>query len=427
MHFTDTYLPRRDGVVTSVRTLVAALSAAGHPALTVVPRHPGQSGREGLLRLPALPCGVADLRMSPWLLRGSWATGALARIAAAAPDVVHVHTPGPVGLLGVLAARSLGVPLVQTYHTDLHAYADAYRVPGAALRASLRLYARRLGLPRPAVPAPVTGPGRRAVSSGRRRATLDATNSLLLGGADALVVPTRAVLDRLDLPVPAERIVVIPTGVAARPTDPAAVAAFRAAHGIAATDRVALFVGRVNPEKGVELLIEAFARVAVGRPEVRLVLVGAVYDGRWLTGLLHRHRVAGRVVVTGQQAPDVVAAAYGSADVFAFPSTTDTQALVLQEAAHAGVPVVMVDPALHRHGPLAGAAVLTGADPAGLAAGLRAVLDDPGAARALAAAAARHAAAHTPAGYAAAMHAVYARVTARPEPSRAGAAPAGRA
>jgi hypothetical protein len=86
----------------------------------------------------------------------------------------------------------------------------------------------------------------------------------------------------------------------------------------------------------------------------------------------------------------------------------------------------MVDPALHRHGPLAGAAVLAGPDPAGLAAGLRAVLDDPGAARTLAAEAARHAAAHTPAGYAAAMHAVYAQVTARREPCRAGAAPAGR-
>jgi len=47
----------------------------------------------------------------------------------------------------VLAARTLGVPLVQTYHTDLHAYADAYRVPHAALSAGVRLYAHRLGTP----------------------------------------------------------------------------------------------------------------------------------------------------------------------------------------------------------------------------------------------------------------------------------------
>jgi glycosyltransferase involved in cell wall biosynthesis len=405
IHFTDTYLPRRDGVVTSVRTLVAALSASGHSALTVVPRHPDQADDDALIRLAAVPCGVADLRMSRWPLRRAWALGALAEIAAAAPEVVHVHTPGPVGLLGVLAARTLGVPLVQTYHTDLHAYADAYRVPHAALLASLHLYARRLGLPRPATVPTSTGPGRRA---GRRRAVVDATNTLLLGDADALVVPTRAVLQRLRPPVAAERVFVIPTGVAARPIDPAAVRDFRAAHGLTDATRVVLFVGRVNREKGVELLAEAFARLATGRDDLRLVLVGAVYDRRWLAALLDRHGIAGRVVVTGQQPPAGVSAAYGSADVFAFPSTSDTQALVLQEAAHAGLPVVMVDEALHEHGPLAGAAVLTRPDARDLAAGLGTVLDDPQGTGRLARRAARHAGGHTPQAYAAAMHAVYA-------------------
>lgn len=370
-----------------------------------------------MLQLLAVPCGVADLRMSPWPLRGRWATQALGRIAAVAPDVIHVHTPGPVGLLGVLAARSLGVPLVQTYHTDLHAYADAYRLPGVALGASLRLYAHRLGKPRPELLLPITGPDRRAVSSGRRRAALDAANQLLLGDADAVVVPTRAVLDRLDLPVPADRIVVIPTGVAARPADAAAVRAFRSAHGIGETERVILFVGRVNREKGIDLLVEAFGQLAARCAATRLVLVGAVYDARWLAGLLHRAGLTGRVVVAGQQPPAVVAAAYGSAEVFAFASSTDTQALVLQEAAHAGVPVVMVDPALHRHGPLAGAAVLTRRTPEAFAAGVGLLLDDPGTAGRLAARAALHAAQHSPQAYAAAITAVYAAVTARPPAS----------
>jgi glycosyltransferase involved in cell wall biosynthesis len=406
--FTDTYLPRRDGVVTSVLTLVAALSAAGHPATTVVPRHPGQPDRDGLLRLRAVPCGVADLRMSPWLLRGSWAIGALAAIAAAAPDVVHVHTPGPIGLLGVLAARRLGVPLVQTYHTDLHAYADAYRLPSAALRAGLRLYAHRLGMPRPAqTPAQATGPGRRGAASGRRRATLDATYALLLGEAAAVVVPSRAVFGRFDPPVAADRVFVIPTGVADRPVNPAAVLAFRSFHRIGATDRVILFVGRVNREKGVDLLISAFARLAGTVPDVRLVLVGAVYDSRWLAGLLQDAGIADRVVVAGQQNPEVVRAAYGIAEVLAFPSITDTQGLVLQEAAHAGVPIVMADPALHAHGPLGGAAVLTGGRPAEFAAGIRGLLDEPTSARRLAARAARRAAELSPEGYAAAMTDVY--------------------
>ncbi|MEV4631243.1 glycosyltransferase [Micromonospora sp. NPDC049523] len=413
VHFTDTYLPRRDGVVSSIRTLVRALADRGHPGLTVVPRHPGQAGEPDLMRLRALPCGVADLRLSPWLLHGATATGTIAEIAATAPEVVHVHTPGPVGLLGVLTARRLGLPLVQTYHTDLHAYVDAYRVPTGALRGAVRLYAHRLGVPRPAVGAePDSGGAEQAgqdPAALRRRAALDATNLLLLGGADAVVVPTRAVLDRISLPVPADRVFLVPTGVAARRTTPAEVAAFRAAHGIADADKVILFVGRVNREKGVDLLVNAFAALLGGCPHARLVLVGAIYEARWLAELLRSvgAEVAARISVIGQQPPSTVAAAYGAAEVLAFPSGTDTQALVLQEAALAGVPAVLVDPVLHRHGPLAGAADCADPTATGFAAALLRLLTDPAAARRLGELAADRAAEHTPERYAAAICDVY--------------------
>jgi glycosyltransferase involved in cell wall biosynthesis len=423
VHFTDTYLPRRDGVITSIRTLAAALAAAGHPGLTVAPRHPHQPEEPGLLPLRALPCGVADLRLSPWLLRGAAAAGTIAEVASAAPDVVHVHTPGPVGLLGVLTARRLGLPLVQTYHTDLHAYADAYRVPARALRAGVRLYARRLGVPRPPLPAPPSSDptmahpisGTRPPAAARRRAALDATNVLLLGDADAVVVPTAAVLGRIDLPVPAERVFVVPTGVAPRRTSPAAVDAFRQQYGLARDDRVVLFVGRINREKGVDLLISAFVRVLAGCPQARLVLVGALYEPRWLAALLRAAgpEVAARVISTGQQPPDTVAAAYGAAEVFAFPSRTDTQALVLQEAGLAGVPVVLVDRVLHERGALGGAAMCTDATPDDFAAGVLRLLADRDAARRLAAAGEERAARHTPERYAATMCEVYAAAAAR--------------
>jgi glycosyltransferase involved in cell wall biosynthesis len=424
VHFTDTYLPRRDGVVTSIRTLAHALADRGHPGLTVVPRHPGQAAEPDLLRLRAVPCGIAGLRVSPWLLYGSAATGTIAEIAATDPEIIHVHTPGPVGLLGVLTARRLGLPLVQTYHTDLHAYVDAYRVPAQALHATVRLYAHRLGVPRP--PVAPDGPGRRAPANTRRRAALDATNLLLLGDADAVVVPTRAVLDRISLPVPPDRVFLVPTGVAARPTSPLQVGAFRTGHGIAPADRVILFVGRINREKGVDLLISAFARVHASCPQARLVLVGAVYDPRWVAELLRSvgPAVASRVTLVGQQPPGVVAAAYGAAEVFAFPSTTDTQALVLQEAAHAGVPAVLVDAELHQHSPLAGAAVRTAPTAEDFAAGVLGLLTDPAAARQLGAAAADRAARHTPASYAAAICDVYAHAERRQRESTERAATA---
>ncbi|MGH3715795.1 MAG: glycosyltransferase [Micromonosporaceae bacterium] len=400
-HFTDTYLPRRDGVISSLRTLTGALADAGHETLTVVPRHREQPDEPGVRRLRSLPCGVADLRLASWPR-----TRHLGELSGWAPDLVHVHTPGPVGLLGVFAARRLGLPLVHTYHTDLHAYVDAYRVPVTALRMGVRMYARRLGMDRPRVQ-------RVRPRTARRRAAMDAGNLLLLGGADAVVVPTPAVLSRANLPVPSDLIFRVPTGVAARPVSDADVAAFRHRHGLAPQQPTVLFVGRVNREKGVDLLISAFGRLLASRPDARLVLIGAVYEERWLTGLLDSAGVADRTVLTGQQHPDVVAAAYRAADVFAFPSRTDTQGLVLQEAALAGLPVVMVDPTLHSGGPLAGAATLSEPWPEPFAGHLDRLLADPTGARALAATAQRHASRHTPQRYAEAMLDVYARAAAR--------------
>jgi glycosyltransferase involved in cell wall biosynthesis len=410
VHFSDTYLPRRDGVITSLRTLKAEQNAAGHATLTVVPRHPDQPDEAGLLRLRAMPLGPADLRVSPWLLRGAAATPRH-NDRHHEPDVIHVHTPGPVGLLGVLAAKRLGLPLVQTYHTDLHAYVEAYRFPFRALRAGVRLYAHRLDVPRPplrAVPA-VPGNGRRSRAYVQRRAALDACNYLLLGDANAIIVPTRAVLDRITLPVPDDRIFLVPTGVPARPTAPHAVAAFRDSHNIRPDEPVILYVGRVNREKGIELLIPSFAQVLTHRPDARLVLVGAVYEPRWLDHLLRAAGpgIAERVVLTREQPPAVVGCAYGAAQVFAFPSQTDTQALVLQEAALAGVPVVMIDPVLHSVGPLGGHAIRADANPDSFGAALAQLLNDPVRARALGASAASHAASQTPARYATAVHDVY--------------------
>src|SRR6185369_11368032 len=120
-----------------------------------------------------------------------------------------------------------------------------------------------------------------------------------------------------------------------RPTTPEAVAAFRHRYAIMPSDRVLLFVGRVNREKGIDRLIDAFAAIVAQRPEARLVLVGARYEPKWFAGLLRRIGpvAAARITWTGEQPAEVVAAAYAAAEVFVFPSLTDTQALVLQEAA----------------------------------------------------------------------------------------------
>ncbi|HEY6738184.1 MAG TPA: glycosyltransferase [Actinopolymorphaceae bacterium] len=401
-HFSDTYLPRRDGVVTSLQTLTSAMAELGHESLLVVPRHPDQPDDDGLLRLPSMPVGVAQFRLAAWPRSRH-----VEKVAHWLPHAIHVHTPGPIGLLGIFAARRLGLPLVQTYHTDLRAYADAYRLPAEVVAAAIRAYARRLGSPTPDMP-PLW-----ARRSERRHAIVDAGTELLLRDSDAVLVPTPAVLTRCKLPVDDDRIYLAPAGVSLPSVPPGAGAEFRREHGIAPTDPVALFVGRVNREKGIDTLVEAFGRVVQKVPNARLLLVGAIYEQRWVNGLLESAGIVDRTVITGQLPPEQVARAYAASDVFAFPSMTDTQGLVLQEAALADVPFLLADPALYSSGPLSGTGVLADGGVADYADALTRLLTDEPYRRQVAAEAGARARVNSPASYAERMAAIYGQAVRR--------------
>ncbi|WP_020579191.1 glycosyltransferase [Actinopolymorpha alba] len=402
-HFSDTYVPRRDGVVTALQTLTAAMSELGHSSLLVVPRHPDQPTDEELLRLPSVPCGVAQFRLAAWPRSRH-----VERVAHWLPHVVHVHTPGPVGLLGIFAARRLGLPLVQTYHTDLRAYVDAYRLPSTVLAGVARCYARRLGSPKPELPRRVS-----VSRIERRNAVVDAVNGLLLADADAVLVPTPAILQRCKLPVDDDRIYLAPAGVSLPSVSPSAGEEFRRRHRISADEPVVLFVGRVNREKGIDLLTEAFGRLRDVVPAARLVLVGAVYEPRWVQRLLEQAGIADRTILTGQLPPEQVAQAYAASDVFAFPSLTDTQGLVVQEAALAGLPSVLADAALHANGPLAGTGVLAGPDAMRYAEALEDLLTRPDYRKQVGEDARRRAEQNPPSEYAERMAAIYGRAVRR--------------
>ncbi len=96
-----------------------------------------------------------------------------------------------------------------------------------------------------------------------------------------------------------------------------------------------LYVGRLSKEKSIHQLLAAFERVR--RPDARLVLVG---DGP-MTPELRRARADGKLVLTGPQHGARLAELYASADVFVFPSETETFGNVVVEAQASGVPVIV--------------------------------------------------------------------------------------
>jgi glycosyltransferase involved in cell wall biosynthesis len=139
------------------------------------------------------------------------------------------------------------------------------------------------------------------------------------------------------------RIATIPTGVDRLPSSRRAVQAFRKKWHIGKDEQLILYAGRLGEEKNLDLLIDAFALVARMHKTSTLVLVGDFGYRENLEQRVKRKKLEKRVVFTGRLPRTSLGNVYSAADIFTFPSLTDTQGLVLNEAAHAGLPFVWCD------------------------------------------------------------------------------------
>ena len=335
--FTDNYGPAHSGLLYAVQFLESEVLKAGHRVLLVAPEADGPNPLAGNphrreIRMPSVPIPGAGIRLS----LGKDLEFRLAQLVADPPDIVHVHGMGGVGLLGVWVAQRANRPLVVTWHTDLEAYAEHYWHLGPFLNAAYQMFALRAE-PKPwAKLAKVRF--KRPRRGGAQLQLLQAAADMLTS-ADVVTTPSDKTGKRVLELAPAARVRVVPNGADPLPDLPP----IPPAKG----PRL-LYVGRVSPEKGLDLLLDAFDLVLDFDPEAELMIVG---DWREATPGLRRrlHRAArrGSTKLIGRVPRDELGAYYAGSDVFVFPSLTDTQALVLHEAALRGLPLVIVDPELN--------------------------------------------------------------------------------
>lgn len=286
---TETWLPSTDGVVTRITSTVRELRAAGHDVLVVAPR-PADPDFAGA-RVHTVP--TIGFR---WIYGGKRWGLPMPRVGKILrdfqPDVVHVVNPVLLGIAAVITSRRNAIPLVASYHTNVARYAAYYHL--GLLAPVVWWLLRRLH-------------GRAAVNLATSSSTCD---ELRAQGIDRVQLWPRGVDLDLFAPLPAGQ------RDAARPP-------------------VALYVGRLAAEKGLDLL----SSLALPDHGIRLVMVG---DGPARTELAQRFP-APTVTFTGLLHGDELAAAYRAADVFVFPSTTETLGLVMVEALASGLPVIAMD------------------------------------------------------------------------------------
>lgn len=293
---TDTWLPEINGVTTVLSTMRAGLLARGHEVLLVGPDYPDRpaAAEDGVLRRPAIPCpGYPAVRLSSPL--GGDVRRALRQFT---PDVVHLVTEGPVGLIGRRWARRNGVGIVSSFHTDFPRYAERYLGHWAVV--PTRRYIRWF--------------------HGAARITQtpsDATRDVLLAlGLVQAVNWGRGVDVQRFTP---------------RRRDPA-----RRARLAGDTDRpIVLHVSRLAVEKDVDTLVAAMRRAHAALGDaVRFVVAGDGPRAAWVRAELPF------ATHFGFLDRDTLADLYADADLFIFPSPTETCGLVVLEAMASGLPVI---------------------------------------------------------------------------------------
>jgi glycosyltransferase involved in cell wall biosynthesis len=302
--FTNNYLPFRGGVTTAVETLRQGLEALGHHAWVFAPasQQPHADPRF-VFRYPSIPAPTYPGFSLP--LPVSARLGRLAR--ALDLDVVHVHHPFLLGVTGRRLARRQRRPLVFTYHTRYEKYAHYVPLPPRLVRSlAVRLACR------------------------------------FAQSADLVVAPSDHVADTLRRRGVRAPVAVIPTGVDLDVFSPGSRERARRRLGLPMDSLICLYTGRLDREKSLERVLDAFESVAAAVSTATLHLVGRGSHGPALEQRAASSRAGRRIVFHGGLAREVLPDYYRAADLFLFASETETQGLVLAEAHACALPAVAV-------------------------------------------------------------------------------------
>ncbi len=291
--FTETFLPKIDGVVTRITRTLDELKALGHEVLIFAPHNPPPEYRGfRVVSVPALP-------FKPWypeLFLGLPRPRLGRELDRFAPDLVHVVNPVILGLWGTAIAKQRNLPLLASYHTDITQYAVHLKLPllGMVSRGFLR--------------------------DVHNQAHVNlCTSQPMVNSARGLGI---------------RRVRLWPKAVDTdmyRPDNTSKEMRERLSGGHPEMPLM-LYVGRLSFEKRLEWLYAPVTQLE----NVRLSLVGS---GPAEAHLKERFQGTNTVFM-GYMSGPALAEAYASADVFAFPSDTETLGFVAMEAMASGVPAV---------------------------------------------------------------------------------------
>jgi len=310
--FTESYPPMQDGVAAVTGGLARSLSRLGHKIRVFAPNpRPGPAYEEELDGVP-----VRRIRTIPAPLYGQyrwpvWPFGLIrnARRLAEA-DVIHLHTPGPLGSMAFLSARRFHRPLVGTFHTNIREMQES-------------------------VPAKFLVPTFFRVAWWYNLGTYyrcDATTAPSAAAASALMDGSRKPFHR-----PVE---VVPNGIDLDRFHPGSrVPDWKARCGFSSSPLVT-YLGRLTVDKGVHRFLDAVEAALPTTEMVAIVAGQGPEEPRVRERLAANPTLAHHVRYVGPVAEAEKSALLAQSDLFVLPSTSDTSSVALLEAMACGTPAI---------------------------------------------------------------------------------------
>lgn len=337
--FSDTYTPQMSGIVVVIDIFRRNMEKLGHEVIVFAPKPLRYKEKDpNVVRFSAMPGVFYD----DYLTSMFFSPVETRRIKKKNLDAIIILTPSQIGLLGVAAAKRYNIPLISQHSTDLFEYIALYPevLPGAIALTGIASVSIK------AKPSDLLALTREIRKRDHRfkfsQSLVKACISMLYNNCDAIISLSRKKHKQmLDWKIKS-RLEMIPTGVDPLPTTDN-LPNLRQQLGIAKDEKIVLFAGRIAAEKNLDLLVESFDRLVKLVPKARLLFVGDFEYRPVLEEKASHLRHADKVIFTGRVPHETLGDYYAISDVFAFPSLTDTQGLVVHEAALSGLPLVLVD------------------------------------------------------------------------------------
>jgi glycosyltransferase involved in cell wall biosynthesis len=298
---TETYPPEINGVAMTALQLVSGLLTRGHEVQLIRPSQGGNDIRRREGRLEIVPQPSMSVPFYREVKLGLPVSHVLLRLwRQKAPDVVHICTEGLLGGAALRSAQRLGLPVSSGFHTNFHRYSDYYGLGLLATPIVNYLWHFHNRITCTLVP------------------TQELAKHVRESGFRNIRVLSRGIDTQLFSPQRRSQTL-------------------RQHWQVAPQEPAVLYVGRLAAEKNLPLALAAFKAIREVFPQARLVLVG---DGPLAAKLKSQEPEA---IFCGMRSGKELAAHYASADLFLFPSLTETFGNVMLEAMTSGLAAVAFD------------------------------------------------------------------------------------